>query len=170
MDVALALFVLAPARAITVQQPMHAEFLIALAVVVQGLATELQRLGQTRLVDPVLDQLYDQEPTRGLIAQIDPFAQAAVMIHITLPARAMGKVQPMASAELETLAQIIDEYHADHPEVFIDVVTGTPATRGDRIRALLAAGADAGIFEIEASFTREWAEAGYLLPLDDVFQ
>jgi multiple sugar transport system substrate-binding protein len=72
--------------------------------------------------------------------------------------------------QLETLAQIIDEYHADHPDVFIDVVTGTPATRGDRIRALLAAGADAGIFEIEASFTREWAEAGYLLPLDELFE
>jgi ABC-type glycerol-3-phosphate transport system substrate-binding protein len=72
--------------------------------------------------------------------------------------------------QLEILAEIIDEYNELHPDVFIDVVTGTPATRGERITTLLAAGADAGIFEIEASFTRDWAEAGYLLPLDDVFE
>lgn len=72
--------------------------------------------------------------------------------------------------QLEILAEIIDEYHEANPDVFIDVVTGTPATRGARITTLLAAGADAGIFEIEAAFTREWAEAGYLMPLDDVFE
>ncbi len=72
--------------------------------------------------------------------------------------------------QLEILAQIIDEYHEQHPDVFIDVVTGTPATRGQRIATLLAAGADAGIFEIEAAFTRQWAEAGYLLPLNDIFE
>ena len=73
-------------------------------------------------------------------------------------------------SQLEILSKIIDEYHKDHPDVFIDVVTGTPSTRADRIRALLASGADAGIFEIEAAFTRSWAEAGYLLPLNDVFE
>ncbi len=72
--------------------------------------------------------------------------------------------------QLDILAQIIDEYHEAHPDVFIDVVTGTPATRGERIATLLAAGADAGIFEIEAAFTREWAEAGYLMPLNDIFE
>jgi ABC-type glycerol-3-phosphate transport system substrate-binding protein len=72
--------------------------------------------------------------------------------------------------QLEILSQIIDEYHEMHPDVFIDVVTGTPATRGERIATLLAAGADAGIFEIEPSFARDWAEAGFLLPLDDVFE
>ncbi len=72
--------------------------------------------------------------------------------------------------QLEILSEIIDEYHEMHPNVFIDVVTGTPATRGERIATLLAAGADAGIFEIEASFTRDWAEAGFLLPLNDVFE
>ena len=107
MDVSLALFVLAPARAVTVQQPLHAKFLIALVVVVQGLATELKRRGQARLVDPLLDQLHDQEPTRGLVAQIYPFAQAAVVIHIGLPARTSGKVQRIASAELETLPMIL---------------------------------------------------------------
>ncbi|RME84601.1 MAG: sugar ABC transporter substrate-binding protein [Caldilineae bacterium] len=72
--------------------------------------------------------------------------------------------------QLDILAEIIDEYHQEHPDVYIDVVTGTPATRGERIATLLAAGADAGIFEIEAAFSRDWAEAGYLLPLNDVFE
>ncbi len=72
--------------------------------------------------------------------------------------------------QLEILSEIIDEYHQAHPDVFIDVVTGTPATRGERIAILLAAGADAGIFEIEAAFSRDWAEAGYLMPLDDIFE
>ena len=72
--------------------------------------------------------------------------------------------------QLDILSEIIDEYHEKNPDVFIDVVTGTPATRGQRISTLLAAGADAGIFEIEAAFANEWAEAGYLMPLDDVFE
>ena len=72
--------------------------------------------------------------------------------------------------QLEVLGEIIDEYNEANPDVFIDVVTGTPSTRGQRITTLLAAGADAGIFEIEAAFTREWAEAGYLMPLTDVFE
>ena len=72
--------------------------------------------------------------------------------------------------QLDILSEIIDEYHEKNPDVFIDVVTGTPATRGQRISTLLAAGADAGIFEIEASFANEWADAGYLLPLNDVFE
>ena len=72
--------------------------------------------------------------------------------------------------QLEILGEIIDEYNEMHPDVFIDVVTGTPATRGNRITTLLAAGADAGIFELEAAFTNDWAEAGYLLPLTDVFE
>ena len=70
--------------------------------------------------------------------------------------------------QLEALNEIIDEYHETNPDVFIDVVTGTPASRGERISTLLAAGADAGIFELEPAFAREWAEAGLLLPLDDI--
>lgn len=72
--------------------------------------------------------------------------------------------------QLAILGEIIDEYNQMHPEVFIDVVTGTPATRGNRITTLLAAGADAGIFELEAAFANDWAEAGYLLPLNDIFE
>ena len=72
--------------------------------------------------------------------------------------------------QLAALTEIIDEYNTMHPNVFIDVVTGTPATRGNRIRTLLAAGADAGIFEIEPAFAQDWAAAGFLLPLDDVYE
>ncbi len=72
--------------------------------------------------------------------------------------------------QLDVLSEIIDEYHEMHPDVFIDVVTGTPSTRGERIATLLAAGADAGIFEIEAAFANDWADAGFLLPLDGVFE
>ena len=72
-------------------------------------------------------------------------------------------------SQLQALATIIDEYHAMNPNVFVDVVTGTPSTRGDRIKTLLSAGADAGIFEVESAFANSWAEAGYLLPLDDIY-
>lgn len=73
-------------------------------------------------------------------------------------------------SQLQALAGIIDEYHAMNPNVFVDVVTGTPSTRGDRLKTLLAAGADAGIFEVEPAFANSWAEAGYLLPLDDIYE
>ncbi|MBZ0275768.1 MAG: sugar ABC transporter substrate-binding protein [Anaerolineae bacterium] len=71
--------------------------------------------------------------------------------------------------QLQALAKVIDAYHEMHPNVYIDVVTGTPATRGDRVRTLLTAGADIGIFELEPAFASQWAEAGLLLPLTDVY-
>ena len=60
VQMTLALLALAAARAVAVQQPVHAKLPVALAVVVQGLAAELQRFGQARLVDPVLHQLDGQ--------------------------------------------------------------------------------------------------------------
>ena len=72
--------------------------------------------------------------------------------------------------QLAALTEIIDAYHEMHPNVFIDVVTGTPSTRGDRTRVLVTSGSDAGIFELEPAFAAEWAEAGFLLPLDDVVE
>ena len=72
--------------------------------------------------------------------------------------------------QLAILEEIIDEYHEINPDVFVDVVTGTPATRGGRIATFLAAGADAGIFEIEAAFSNDWADAGFLLNLDGIFE
>lgn len=70
--------------------------------------------------------------------------------------------------QIAALNAIIDSYHQMHTNVFIDVVVGTPATRGERTRVLVASGVDAGIFELEPAFAREWAEAGFLLPLTDV--
>ncbi|MDQ7025100.1 MAG: sugar ABC transporter substrate-binding protein [Anaerolineae bacterium] len=70
--------------------------------------------------------------------------------------------------QLEALNDIIDAYHEMNPNVFVDVVVGTPATRGDRTRVLVTSGADAGIFELEPAFAKEWSAAGFLLPLDDV--
>lgn len=70
--------------------------------------------------------------------------------------------------QLEALNAIIDSYHDMHSDVFIDVVVGTPATRGDRTRVLVTSGIDAGIFELEPAFAREWAAAGFLLPLNDL--
>jgi hypothetical protein len=54
VQVALQFLALAAARAVAVQQPLHPELTETLAVVVQGLATEPEYLGQPRLVDPVL--------------------------------------------------------------------------------------------------------------------
>jgi hypothetical protein len=79
MHVALEFLALAAARAVAVQQSMHTELLKTLAVVVQSLATEPQRRGQTLLVDPLLHQLHHQQPTRSLVAQIHPLAQTAAM-------------------------------------------------------------------------------------------
>lgn len=72
--------------------------------------------------------------------------------------------------QLEALASVIDEFNAANPYIFVDVVTGTPSTRGNRMTTLVTAGVDAGIFEIEPAFASAWAEAGYLLPLDDVYE
>lgn len=72
--------------------------------------------------------------------------------------------------QLQALAAVIDEFHTEHPNIFVDVVTGTPATRGSRTRTLVTSGIDAGIFEVEPAFATEWAEAGFLLPLDDVYE
>ncbi len=48
MDVAVQLLVLAAPWAVAMQQPLHTELSVTLAVVVQCLATELQRCGQLR--------------------------------------------------------------------------------------------------------------------------
>jgi multiple sugar transport system substrate-binding protein len=72
--------------------------------------------------------------------------------------------------QLAALGEIIDAYNEMNPDVFIDVVTGTPSTRGNRTRVLVTSGVDAGIFELEPSFARDWAANGFLLPLDDVVE
>ncbi len=71
-------------------------------------------------------------------------------------------------AQLETLRNLIIEYQKANPEVEIDIVLASPTSRGRRLLTALSAGADLGIFEIEPTLMTKWADAGYLLSLDDV--
>ena len=73
----------------------------------QGLAAELQRFGQTRLVDPVLHQLDRQQTPLGLVAQIHPLAQAAAMVEVTRCARTPWQAQGVAAAQREEAAAIL---------------------------------------------------------------
>lgn len=75
------------------------------------------------------------------------------------------EADPRQIAALQTL---VAEYQRLNPDVEIDIVLASPASRGRRLLTALASGADLGIFEIEPTLMTEWAEAGYLLPLDDV--
>jgi multiple sugar transport system substrate-binding protein len=70
--------------------------------------------------------------------------------------------------QLVTLQLLIAEYQRFHPDIEIDIVVASPSSRGRRLLIALASGADLGIFEIEPTFMTDWAEAGYLLPLNDV--
>ena len=70
--------------------------------------------------------------------------------------------------QLATLQLLIAEYQRFHPNIEIDIVVASPSSRGRRLLTALASGADLGIFEIEPTFMTEWAEAGYLLPLNDL--
>ncbi|MEW5958705.1 MAG: sugar ABC transporter substrate-binding protein [Chloroflexota bacterium] len=71
-------------------------------------------------------------------------------------------------AQIAMLKTLVTEYQHLHPDVEIDIILASPASRGRRLLTALASGADLGIFEIEPTLMIEWAEAGYLLPLDDV--
>ncbi len=68
------------------------------------------------------------------------------------------------------LRELIAEYQLLNPDIEIDIVLASPASRGRRLLTALASGADLGIFEIEPTLMTEWAEAGYLLPLEDVVE
>jgi len=70
--------------------------------------------------------------------------------------------------QLTVLRDLIGEYQNLHPNIEIDIILASPASRGRRLLTALASGADLGIFEIEPTLMTEWADAGYLLPLDDV--
>ncbi len=70
--------------------------------------------------------------------------------------------------QITILRELITEYQRLHPDIEIDIVLASPASRGRRLLIALASGADLGIFEIEPTLMTEWAEAGYLLPLEDV--
>jgi len=70
--------------------------------------------------------------------------------------------------QLAVLQSLIVEYQTLNPGIEVDIVIASPASRGTRLLTSLASGADLGIFEIEPALMSQWADAGYLLPLDDV--
>ncbi len=70
--------------------------------------------------------------------------------------------------QLATLQSLIAEYQKLNPGTEVDITIASPASRGTRLLTSLASGADLGIFEIEPTLAPRWADAGYLLPLDDV--
>jgi len=70
--------------------------------------------------------------------------------------------------QLAVLQSLIAEYQDLNPGIEVDIVIASPASRGTRLLTSLASGADLGIFEIEPALMSQWADAGYLLPLDDV--
>jgi ABC-type glycerol-3-phosphate transport system substrate-binding protein len=93
-------------------------------------------------------------------------------ISVTEP-NSSPKVIPFFTTEsdpgqLAVLRALIDEYQKLNPDVEVDIVLASPASRGSRLLTALASGADLGIFEIEPTLMSQWVNAGYLLPLDDV--
>ncbi|MEJ2264398.1 MAG: sugar ABC transporter substrate-binding protein [Anaerolineales bacterium] len=70
--------------------------------------------------------------------------------------------------QLAVLRKLINDYQRSNPNVEVDIVLASPASRGRRLLTALASGADLGIFEIEPTLMTEWVDAGYLLPLNDV--
>jgi multiple sugar transport system substrate-binding protein len=70
--------------------------------------------------------------------------------------------------QLAVLRGLINEYQQNTPNVEVDIVLASPATRGRRLLTALASGADLGIFEIEPTLMTKWVDAGYLLSLNDV--
>ncbi len=70
--------------------------------------------------------------------------------------------------QLAVLKSLVTEYQSLHPNVEIDIILASPASRGRRLLTALASGADLGIFEIEPTLMTDWVDAGYLLPLDDL--
>ncbi len=94
-------------------------------------------------------------------------------VAINPPEDSGPKVIPFFTTEsdpdqIATLRELVTEYQRLHPDVEIDIIIASPSSRGRRLLTALASGADLGIFEIEPTFMTDWAEAGYLLPLNDV--
>ncbi len=72
--------------------------------------------------------------------------------------------------QLVVLQSLVNEYQKLHPNVEIDIILASPASRGRRLLTALASGADLGIFEIEPTLMTDWIDAGYLLPLDSLVE
>ena len=97
-----------------------------------------------------------------------PTSAAPVKPYLSSP-----KIIPFFTTEsdpqqLAVLQSLITEYQNLNPGVEVDITIASPASRGTRLLTALASGANLGIFEIEPALMSEWADAGYLLPLDDV--
>ncbi|MFZ5820645.1 MAG: ABC transporter substrate-binding protein [Chloroflexota bacterium] len=91
----------------------------------------------------------------------------------TVSSDSFPKIIPFFTTEsdpgqLAVLQSLIAEYQGLNPGIEVDIVIASPASRGTRLLTSLASGADLGIFEIEPALMSQWADAGYLLPLDDV--
>jgi ABC-type glycerol-3-phosphate transport system substrate-binding protein len=91
------------------------------------------------------------------------------------PEPASPKIIPFFTTEsdpdqLAVLQSLIVEYQNLNPGIEVDIVIASPASRGSRLLTSLASGADLGIFEIEPALMSQWADAGYLLPLDDLMK
>jgi ABC-type glycerol-3-phosphate transport system substrate-binding protein len=92
-----------------------------------------------------------------------------------VPTEQGQKVIPFFTTEsdpeqLAVLQELIAEYQAVHPDVEVNIVFASPASRGRRLLTALASGAEIGIFEVEPALMPQWVEAGYILPLDDVVE
>jgi ABC-type glycerol-3-phosphate transport system substrate-binding protein len=92
---------------------------------------------------------------------------------VTVTPDSSPKIIPFFTTEsdpdqLAVLQALIAEYQNLNPGIEVDIVIASPASRGTRLLTSLASGADLGIFEIEPALMSQWADAGYLLPLDDV--
>ncbi|RJP46688.1 MAG: sugar ABC transporter substrate-binding protein [Anaerolineaceae bacterium] len=70
--------------------------------------------------------------------------------------------------QLAILQTLIVKYQSQRPNVEVDIVMASPASRGRRLISALASGADLGIFEVEPTLMPQWVESGYLLPLNDI--
>ena len=94
-------------------------------------------------------------------------------VPVTVTPDSSPKIIPFFTTEsdpdqLAVLQSLIAEYQDLNPGIEVDIVIASPASRGTRLLTSLASGADLGIFEIEPALMSQWADAGYLLPLDDV--
>jgi len=92
---------------------------------------------------------------------------------VTVTPDSSPKIIPFFTTEsdpdqLAVLQSLIAEYQDLNPGIEVDIVIASPASRGTRLLTSLASGADLGIFEIEPALMSQWADAGYLLPLDNV--
>lgn len=92
---------------------------------------------------------------------------------VTVAPDSLPKIIPFFTTEsdpdqLAVLQSLIAEYQDLNAGIEVDIVIASPASRGTRLLTSLASGADLGIFEIEPALMSQWADAGYLLPLDDM--